>query len=275
MSEVAFDLARFLTAAGSPSPGPEARTIVAHVLGVDVSRLPLIDAVTPEQQARIDALAARRAAGEPVQHLTGEAHFRYETLSVGPGVFIPRPETEVMVGWALDALSQRQSRRVVELCAGSGAISAALLGEIGSVEAHAVEIDPVAYGFLETNLAGRGADLVLGDMAGAFRDLDATVDLVIANPPYIPTGMRPFLPSDVVEHDPSLALFSGPDGLGAIRQVADVAHRLLAHDGLVATEHDDSHQAGVLQIFRDRGFVDVAGHPDLTGRPRFVTARRG
>lgn len=275
MSEVAFDLARFLTAAGSPSPGPEARTIVAHVLGVDVSRLPLIDAVTPEQQARIDALAARRAAGEPVQHLTGEAHFRYETLSVGPGVFIPRPETEVMVGWALDALSQRQSRRVVELCAGSGAISAALLGEIGSVEAHAVEIDPVAYGFLETNLAGRGADLLLGDMAGAFRDLDATVDLVIANPPYIPTGMRPFLPSDVVEHDPSLALFSGPDGLGAIRQVADVAHRLLAHDGLVATEHDDSHQAGVLQIFRDRGFVDVAGHPDLTGRPRFVTARRG
>lgn len=275
MSEVAFDLARFLTAAGSPSPGPEARTIVAHVLGVDVSRLPLIDAVTPDQQARIDALAARRAAGEPVQHLTGEAHFRYETLSVGPGVFIPRPETEVMVGWALDALSQRQSRRVVELCAGSGAISAALLGEIGSVEAHAVEIDPVAYGFLETNLAGRGADLLLGDMAGAFRDLDATVDLVIANPPYIPTGMRPFLPSDVVEHDPSLALFSGPDGLGAIRQVADVAHRLLAHDGLVATEHDDSHQAGVLQIFRDRGFVDVAGHPDLTGRPRFVTARRG
>lgn len=275
MSEVAFDLARFLTAAGSPSPGPEARTIVAHVLGVDVSRLPLIDAVTPEQQARIDALAARRAAGEPVQHLTGEAHFRYETLSVGPGVFIPRPETEVMVGWALDALSHRQSRRVVELCAGSGAISAALLGEIGSVEAHAVEIDPVAYGFLETNLAGRGADLLLGDMAGAFRDLDATVDLVIANPPYIPTGMRPFLPSDVVEHDPSLALFSGPDGLGAIRQVADVAHRLLAHDGLVATEHDDSHQAGVLQIFRDRGFVDVAGHPDLTGRPRFVTARRG
>lgn len=275
MSEVAFDLARFLTAAGSPSPGPEARTIVAHVLGVDVSRLPLIDAVTPDQQARIDALAARRAVGEPVQHLTGEAHFRYETLSVGPGVFIPRPETEVMVGWALDALSQRQSRRVVELCAGSGAISAALLGEIGSVEAHAVEIDPVAYGFLETNLAGRGADLLLGDMTGAFRDLDATVDLVIANPPYIPTGMRPFLPSDVVEHDPSLALFSGPDGLGAIRQVADVAHRLLAHDGLVATEHDDSHQAGVLQIFRDRGFVDVAGHPDLTGRPRFVTARRG
>lgn len=275
MSEAAFLLAERLSAAGSPSPGPEARTIVAHVLGVEPSRLTLIDEVTEEQQARIDEFAARRAAGEPVQHLTGQAHFRYETLTVGPGVFIPRPETEVLVDLALTALAQRQGRRVVELCAGSGAVTAAIVGEIGSVEAHAIELDPAAYGYLETNLAGRGVDLRLGDMADAFPELAGTVDLVVANPPYVPLGLRPFLPSDVVEHDPALALFSGEDGLDAIRVVAGVASRLLAPGGWVATEHDDSHQAGVLDIFRGEGFFDVVGHRDLTGRPRFVTGRRG
>ncbi len=273
MSEAVHEVALRL-ASSSPSPGPEARQLVAHVLGVDVSRLIAAPPPTPEQRAEIDRLAARRAAGEPLQHLTGVAYFRLDELAVGPGVFIPRPETEEMVGWALKALAGRPvgSRRVVELCAGSGAITAALSTELGGVELHAVELSPEAHPYLERNLAGRGVRVERGDMAEAFRDLDGTVDLVIVNPPYIPTGHLAFLPSDVVDHEPGLALFSGADGLDAIRVVAAVAARLLRPGGLLATEHDDSHQDKVIGLLAAAGYADIEGHPDLTGRPRFVTA---
>ncbi|MFT3886953.1 MAG: peptide chain release factor N(5)-glutamine methyltransferase [Arachnia sp.] len=274
MSEAAHEVALRLAASGSPSPGPEARQLVAHVLGVEVARLIAAAPPTAEQAAEIERLTARRAAGEPLQHLTGVAYFRHEALSVGPGVFIPRPETEELVGWALRALADRPAghRRVVELCAGSGAISAALATEIGGVDLHAVELSPEAFGYLERNLAGRGVRVAQGDMATAFPELDGTVDLVIVNPPYIPAGHRPFLPSDVVDHEPDLALFSGPDGLDAIRVAAATAGRLLAPGGLFATEHDDSHQDAVIALLEERGFGDVRGHRDLAGRPRFVTA---
>lgn len=267
-------LAGKLARSGSPSPGPEARTIVAHVLGVDVSRLILIDDVNPAQQRLIDELADRRAAGEPVQHLTGRAYFRHVELAVGPGVFIPRPETELMVGWALDQLARRSSRRVVELCAGSGAITAALADELGGLELHAVELDPVAFAYLSRNLAGVVVDLVNADMATALPELDSTVDLVIANPPYVPEAHRLLLPSDVVDHDPVLALFSGHDGLDALRVVAQVAWRLLSGGGLLATEHDESHQGEVVALLGAAGFGDVVAHRDLAGRPRFVTATK-
>lgn len=275
MSEAAYELAGRLAAAGSPSPGPEARTIVAHVLGVEPSRLILIDEVTAEQQAAIGRLGDRRAAGEPVQHLTGEAWFRHERLEVGPGVFIPRPETEVMVGWALKHLARLESRRVVELCAGSGAISAALGGELGGLEQYAVELDPTAFRYLTRNLEGRGVELVLGDMAMALPELDGTVDMVIVNPPYVPERLRPFLPNDVVDHDPQLALFSGADGLDAMQTVVRAANRLLRRGGLLVTEHDDSHQPAVLELFGQAGYCDVVAHTDMTGRPRFVTGVKG
>lgn len=276
MSEAAYRVADQLSSSGSPSPGPEARILVAHVLGIEPRDLIRVDAPTKTQQAEIDALVARRAAGEPLQHITGRAYFRQETLTVGPGVFIPRPETEEMVGWALARLAERPvgERRVVELCAGSGAITAALAGELGGLELHAVELSAEAFGYLERNLAGVDVDLRLGDMADSFRDLDGTVDLVIANPPYIPESHRLILPSDVVDHDPALALFSGADGLDALRVVADVARRLLRPGGLVATEHDESHADGVTALF-EHGFTDVTSRLDLTGRPRFVTAVAG
>ncbi|CAL8972316.1 Release factor glutamine methyltransferase [Tessaracoccus sp. O5.2] len=277
MTEAAFEVAAVLARSGSPSPGPEARQLVAHVLGVDVASLIRIDGVTPAQRAAIDALVERRAAGEPLQHLTGEAHFRYETVAVGPGVFIPRPETEVMVGWALDQLAARPAdrRRVVELCAGSGAITASLAHELGGLELHAVELSDAALPYLRHNLAGTGADVVHGDMADALPQLDGRVDLVIVNPPYIPETHRALLPSDVVDHDPGLALFSGPDGLDAIRTVVRVAGRLLRAGGLLATEHDDSHAADVVELVAGAGFQGVSSHYDLTGRPRFVTGVRG
>ena len=276
MTEVAFEVAARLARAGSPSPGPEARQLVAHVLGVEPSGLLRIGSVDAAQRAAIDELARRRGEGVPLQHLTGEAHFRYETLAVGPGVFIPRPETEEMVGWALERLAERHvgSRRVVELCAGSGAISASIARELGGVEVHAVELSDDAFAYLTRNLEGLGVDVVRGDMADAFRHLDGAVDLVIANPPYIPETHRGLLPTDVVDHDPELALFSGDDGLDALRVVADVAARLLLPGGLLATEHDESHAGEVMSLVAGAGFGDVTSHPDLAGRPRYVTGVR-
>ena len=276
MTEVAFAVAERLARAGSPSPGPEARQLVAHVLGVEPSALLRIDGVTAAQRARIDELADRRAEGVPLQHLTGVAYFRYETLAVGPGVFIPRPETEEMVGWALTRLAERPvgSRRVVELCAGSGAITAAIGRELGGVELHAVEVSADALGYLTRNLEGLAVDVVHGDMADAFRHLDGEVDLVIANPPYVPETHRGLLPTDVVEHDPELALFSGPDGLDALRVVAGVAARLLRPGGVLATEHDESHADAVVELVAAAGFAAVTSRRDLTGRPRFVTGER-
>ncbi|MHA7860693.1 peptide chain release factor N(5)-glutamine methyltransferase [Tessaracoccus sp. Y36] len=271
-SEVAHEVAERLSRSGSPSPGPEARTLVAHVLGIEPAQL-LVATVSPGQRAVVDQLVDLRAGGAPLQHLTGVAHFRYETLEVGPGVFVPRPETEEMVTWALHRLAARPvgRRRVVELCAGSGAITAAIGHELGQVELHAVELSPDAHAYLVRNLDGLAVDVVLGDMAEAFHELDGTVDLVIVNPPYIPEPHRQLLPADVLQ-DPEMALFSGRDGLDALRVVAQVAARLLRPGGLLATEHDDSHAPAVVRLFEEAGFADVTPRNDLTGRPRFVTA---
>ncbi len=276
MSEIAFDVAGRLARGGSPSPGPEARTIVAHVLGVEPRDLIRIDHVTDEQRQAIDALAERRVHGEPVQYLTGRAYFRHENLMVGPGVFIPRPETEELAGWVIARIAARPpgKRRVVELCAGSGAITAAILHEVGGVEIHAVERSPEAFEYLLRNLGGERADLVLGDMADALPDLDGTVDIVVANPPYVPETHRNLLPSDVADHDPHEALFAGPDGLDALRVVIATAGRLLAPGGCLATEHDESHAAAVAEMVSEAGFTAVETHADLAGRPRFVTAVR-
>lgn len=268
--------AQELADAGSVSPLPEARTLVAHVLGVDPGRLMLAPEPTPDQRARIDELLARRMAGEPVQHLTGEAHFRTVSLQVGPGVFIPRPETEVMTGWALEWLASRGRARVVELCAGSGAISLALTSENPDLEIHACEVDPAAVRYAEINLAGTTVDLACADMATAFSDLDATVDLVIANPPYIPLTAWESVTAEVRDHDPQLALFSGQDGLDAMRVVAGVAARLLRPGGVVVAEHAEAQAHSAPDVFVSNGhFQAVRDHVDLAGRPRFVSALRG
>lgn len=271
-ADLAQEVAGQLSLSGSPSPGPEARTLVAHVLGVEPSQL-FSASASEQDRAALQALVEQRASGVPLQHITGVAWFRYVTLAVGPGVFIPRPETEELVGWALTQLAQRPKgrRRVVELCAGSGAITASLARELGHVELHAVERSAEAHSYLRRNLEGLGVDIVLGDMAEAFHELDGTVDLVIVNPPYVPEGHRLLLPSDVL-HDPAEALFAGEDGLAALHVVADVARRLLRPDGWLATEHDDSHAPAVVALLEAAGFRSVVSHPDLTGRPRYATA---
>ena len=212
----------------------------------------------------------RRLAGEPIQHITKLAYFRTISVQVGPGVFIPRPETEVLAGWAIDQV-RLGCRVVVELCAGSGAISTAIAAEALGADQWAVEREDLAYSYLTTNLVGTAVVPVHADMAEALPALEGQVDLVVANPPYVPTAEQ--LPYDV-RHDPPTALFSGPLGLDATRTVATVAWRLLRPGGVVGSEHGDNQGEAVRSIFAETCFVDTVTNHDLAGRPRFITARK-
>ncbi len=254
----------------------EARTLLAHAAGVDPSRLALLDSVDADVARAYAGLLERRAAGEPVQYLTGRAWFRTVEVAVAPGVFIPRPETEVMTGWAIDRLrSLPGDPVVVELCAGSGAISAAIAAERPGCRQYAVELSPVAVRFAAENLSGTGVELAEGDMATAFAELAGTVDLVVANPPYIPLQAWEHVAIDVRTHEPDLALFSGDDGLDALRVVARVAARLLRPGGVVCAEHAESQSDAVVALFAGAGdFTRVADHRDYNDRPRYVTAAR-
>lgn len=265
-----------LRSAARRIPDGQARLLLAHAVGVPTSRLLTLGELDADVLARFEGLLGRRESGVPVQYLTGTAPFRHVEVAVGPGVFIPRPETEVMTGWALQRLAELgESPVVVELCAGSGAISLAIADEHPGAGQYAVELSEDAVGYAAVNLAGTGVELVQADMAGALTELDGTVDLVIANPPYVPLEAYDGIPAEVRDHEPALALFSGPDGLDAIRVLARVAARLLRPGGWVCAEHAELQHASAPAVFvAHGGFDQVRDRRDLTDRPRFVTARR-
>ena len=263
-----------LTAAGFPSPGVDSRHLMAHVAGVEPVWLRCVRELTPAQEEQFAELVRRRLDGEPLQYLTGKAYFRNETLAVGPGVFIPRPETEGLVQLVLDWLAETQQATplVVDLGTGSGAIALAIAHETGA-RVVAVERDEQAAAYARRNLDGAGVELRLGDWSTTLADLTGAVDVVVANPPYIPAANRASLPRDVV--DPDDALFAGDDGLDAIRSIIPLAAGLLRGRGLFACEHDDSHGISAPAVLLASGaFTDVADHHDLTGRDRYVTATR-
>ena len=268
-----------LREAGVQSPEQDARVLLSLVAGIEPARLPLLDAVDDEQADLFDSLVIQRAVRIPLQHLTGRAYFRHVELEVGPGVFVPRPETEVMTGWAVDALRPMIASggrpRVVELCAGSGAISLALVDELTFLDVYAVELSPEAAAYARRNLADTLVELYVGDMADALHVLDGQVDLLVANPPYIPLDAYASVTPEVRDHDPLPALFSGDDGLDAIRVVTDVATRLLRPGGLLCFEHADAQgESAPAVVTRSRAFTGIRDHLDLAGRPRFVTAVR-
>jgi len=268
---------RRLADAGVASPETDAEILLAHVLGTDRSRLVLVDEVADGDRAAYDALVGRRAAREPLQHLTGRAYFRHVELAVGPGVFVPRPETELLAGWAVERASGLGSSRapvVVDLGTGSGAIAKAVADEVPHARVHAVEMDEAAHGWATTNLAGTGVELRLGDLGTAFDDLAGTVDVVVSNPPYIPLDAWESVAVEVRDHDPALALWSGADGLDAMRVVEARAAVLLGPGGVVGVEHADAQGESAPAVFTATGrWADVRDHRDLAGRPRFVTAR--
>ncbi|WP_232679857.1 peptide chain release factor N(5)-glutamine methyltransferase [Nocardioides sp. R-C-SC26] len=277
------DAVAVLASAGVASPEADAVTLLAAVLGVERSRLPLIDVVSDVDRERFTTLLARRAAREPLQHLTGRAYFRHVELAVGPGVFVPRPETELLAGWAIEALRTVSAPAgpdgagapvVVDLCTGSGAIARSLADEVPLARIYAVELDPAAHGWAERNLAGTGVDLRQGDMAHAVDELAGTVDVITCNPPYIPWEAWESVAVEARDHDPHLALFSGDDGLDAIRVVEDVAARLLRPGGVVGFEHADAQGESAPAVFVQAGrWTEVRDHADLAGRPRYTTAR--
>ena len=279
LDEIALAALR-LADAGVESPRADAELIAASVH--NVRRAELHTVRDCDFDARFWAEIARRAAREPLQHITGSAHFRYLELEVGPGVFVPRPETEVMTGWAIDQLGKMDVAEpvVVDLGTGSGAIALAIAQEVPRARVHAVEADPLARAWAERNVtkyvetvpytAGR-VMLHAGDFADALGDLDGTVDLVISNPPYIPVGA--YVEPEAGEYDPPAALWSGTDGLDAIRTVERAARRLLRPGGLVAVEHGAQQGAAVYWVFpEEQGWRDTRNHKDLAGRDRFVTA---
>lgn len=275
-----------LRAAGVASPEFDAAELLAHVLGETRARLALVSDVDDAAARAFDAAVARRADREPLQHITGIAHFRYGEVHVGRGVFVPRPETELLAGWAIEHLAHASRHPahapagtprpvVVDLCTGSGVIAKAIAEEVPGVDVHAVELDEDAFGWAQRNLAGTGVDLRHGDFATAFDDLLGSVDVVVCNPPYVPLEAWESVAVEARDHDPHRALFSGEDGLDAIRVLADRAAALLRPGGVVGVEHADVQGESAPAVFAALDAWDeVRDHRDLNDRPRFLTARR-
>ncbi|MFE6647807.1 peptide chain release factor N(5)-glutamine methyltransferase [Nocardioides sp. NPDC057772] len=268
-----------LAEAGVDSPDADAAILLAHVLDTDRNRLFLVDDVAEHDEKTYADLLARRAEREPLQHLTGVAYFRHVELAVGPGVFVPRPETELLAGWAIDHAAAIERPVVVDLCTGSGAIAKSIAEEVPGAEVHAVELSEDAYPWAVRNLSGTGVDLRQGDMADEFADLDGSVDVLVCNPPYIPLEAWESVAREARDHDPDLALFSGQDGLDAIRVLERRAAELLKPGGVVGFEHADEQgpnadNGGAPAVFAATGrWQDVRDHLDLAGRPRFTTAQ--
>lgn len=273
--------AALLAGRGVASPRADAETLLAHVLGVDRGearrQVALGREVEPGATSRYQELVAHRADRVPLQHLTGEAHFHGLTLAVGPGVFVPRPETETLVERALAVLADGgPAPVVVDLCTGSGAVAVVIARSRPDAEVHAVEVSAYAHAWAERNVAAHAprVQLVLGDATTALPELDGRVDLVVSNPPYIPPGQVPVDP-EVARHDPPEALYGGGgDGLSVPLAVAGRARRLLRPGGRLLLEHGEEQGAALETALRARGWQQLRDHPDLTGRPRVLDARR-
>jgi release factor glutamine methyltransferase len=267
-----------LAAAGIPSPEADAVALAAHAMGAEpaeVRRAMVLGAPEPHGFAE---LVDEREARVPLQHLTGVAHFRRLTLAVGPGVFVPRPETEVTAGLAIDAASAiGPGALVVDLCTGSGAIALAVKDELPEARVLAVELSDLAHGWALANRdrLGLDVDVRLGDATTAFDDLEGEADVVVSNPPYIPVGAVPVDP-EVRDHDPAVALYGGSvDGLAIPLAVAARACVLLRPGGVLVMEHADTQGESLPRALRATGeWVEVADHADLSGRPRTTVAVR-
>lgn len=272
---------RTLAMAGVSSPRVDAESLAAYLLGVERTKLMMVPLVDPSLVRELRELVGQRAERVPLQHLTGTATLGPVTVRVGPGVFVPRPETELLLSWGLSVVEQLVRPTIVDLCTGSGALALALARSRPDARVYGVENDSTALSWARWNADERAAagdspiTLYAGDVADpdALSSLDGAVDVVVCNPPYVPQG-TPVSP-EVREHDPAAAVFGGRDGLDVVRHVVSFAGKLLRSGGGLAIEHDDAHGGSVPALLSARhAFDDVADHTDLAGRPRFATARR-
>ena len=260
--------------AGVESPRVDAELLLAALLDVPRSRLRTLDDVPAPVAAVFDEHVVRRSAREPLQHITGVAPFRHLLLAVGPGVFVPRPETELLVDAVLPHLRSLAAPVVVDLCAGSGALALSIATELPGSQVLAVEASEAALAWLRRNAAGTDVEVVAGDVRDPelLRPRFGGVDAVVCNPPYVP-GSADVAPE--VRADPPNAVFAGTDGLELMSTVSSLAAALLRPGGILAVEHDDTHGSAVPALLAGDGrWTDVADHNDLTGRARYATGRR-
>jgi len=271
-----------LTLGGVENPRVDAELLIGHVLDLNRGQVQS-KAITDAPLASADALAiaelvSRRAAREPLQHITGRAPFRSLNLAVGPGVFVPRPETEQVVQFAIDALRATATPEPIgiDLGTGSGAIALAMATEVPHARVYGVEVSPLAFVWTKQNFRESGAQNatpVFIDLAVALPELDGTVSVVISNPPYIPRAAIPRDP-EVRLFDPEIALYGGDDGLDVVHQVSETALRLLHSGGTLVIEHGELQAAEIAALLRADGWNSVAGYRDLVGRDRATTALR-
>jgi len=268
-----------LTAAGFPEV--DAEHLLAHVLGI--SRMDLHNPVTVENaitaigdttviEETFWKLLDRRCAHEPLQYLTGVAYFRYLELQVGPGVLVPRPESELLVEAVLKNIEGRSGEvSVVDLGAGSGALTLAIATEAPRTHLIAVEKDPAAIEWLRKNVSriDETVRILESDVEDALDGVKC--DVVIANPPYVPDSQE--LPQDVADHEPAVALFGGDDGMVIPRRFISASARLLKSGGFLAIEHHESQPAAIADSMGPY-FDEITLHEDLLGRPRFTTGIR-
>jgi release factor glutamine methyltransferase len=273
LADAVSEATAILRDAGVPSPRVDAELLADHLLNVGLGRLRAMmlgDAPAPEGY---EALVAERAGRTPLQHITGVAHFRYLELAVGPGVFIPRPETESVVQLAIDHVKDMQRPRIVDLGTGSGAIAGSIAHEVPGAEVHAVEFSPFAHAWAAKNLAPLGVNLVLGDLRDAFPELNGTVDVVVSNPPYIPAEAIPNEP-EVALHDPPEALYGGgADGMELPTAAAASAARLLRPGGYFVMEHAEVQSGWIAAMLARTGsWTAITTHLDLNGKERATRA---
>jgi release factor glutamine methyltransferase len=270
-----------LTAAGLVDAEVDADLLMGHVLGLSrggvQAKVVMGADISEADAAELASLVGRRVAREPLQHITGRAPFRSLDLLVGPGVLVPRPETEMVAQLAIDALRSMPDAEpiAVDLGTGSGAIALSLATEVPHARVYGVELSPEAMAWARRNLdeVGGAVTLVEGDLADALPELDGQVSVVVSNPPYVPAAAIPADP-EVHLHDPVLALYGGDDGLDVIRAVSTRAHAMLRPGGSLVVEHFETQSAQIAQLLVADGWRAVSHHRDLTMRDRATTAVR-
>ena len=278
VSELLSEASSKLSLAGVTSAKVDAELLACFCINISRSDLQLLVATNQvfpsESLERFESALARRIAREPLQHITGTAPFRHLELMVGPGVFTPRPETEQVVGFALEKMLGIPNPLIVDLCSGSGAIAISCATEISGSNVFAVELSEDAFEYLVRNAKNYGLgeeNLKNQDLQFCLPELDGQVDLVISNPPYIPDDAIP-VDLEVQLHEPSMSLYGGVDGLDVVRQISTRAMKLLKSGGLLVMEHADTQSNAIGKLLLDKGWLGIEARADLAGKERMISA---
>jgi release factor glutamine methyltransferase len=272
-AQVVRRAAEYLDRHGVESSVPTAERLLSHVLGTDRTGMYAREGLTSQEAKLFGRALCRRCVGEPLQHVTGEQGFRRLTVRVRPGVFVPRPETEMLVQTVLDGLEATESPAVVDVATGSGAVALAIKDERPDATVYATDLSPEAVALTRENAEALslGVTVFEGDLLEPLpRDLRAELDAVACNPPYVALEARDSLPSDV-RAEPELAVFGGLD---LYERLFEQAFACLRPGGLVAVEIEESTAVSVSRAAGDEGFTDLEVRKDLAGRDRVVSGRR-